>query len=284
MEDAPVNLVPILHYMSAWTLVMLRFLGLMFAIPLLSAGMMPARVRGMLAAMFAVAAFGLIPPQAREVPSLDLLELVPLMLGEVGIGYVIGLAAFLPFLAIEIGGYLIGYQMGFSLAQAFNPAIETNLNSIGSMIFYLAVAAFVFLGGFDRIFGAVLLTYDTIPIGLYRPGTTALDLIVALVSSATETGVRLSGPAFGSAMVVLVAIGFVMKTMPQLNVMSVGFALKIIVGIAMVAVSIFVLSEVIDEEVLRAVNAIEAWASSPDPNAWGDANPLLNGQEGADGR
>lgn len=263
MEPASGELVSLLEWFPLWVLVMLRFLGVLIAAPLISGRGVPVRYKALLASMLAVGAIGLLPPGQRRPVPLDLWGLAPMMVGEVAIGYALGLAAFLPFLAIELGGYLIGYQMGFSIAQAFNPMLETNLNSIGSMLFYIAVASFMLLGGADHLFGAVLTTFGTIPVGGYWPGASALDLMLALLASATDTGMRLAAPAFGSAMILLIAIGFVMKTMPELNVMSVGFALKIVFGVAMTALSVFVIARVIDGEIVFALRSILDWAEAP---------------------
>ena len=280
MEAASGDLVALLEWFPLWLLVMLRFLGVLIAAPLISGPSVPVRYKALFASMMAVGAVGLLPPGLREPLPLDMWVLVPMMFGEVAIGYVLGLAAFLPFLAIELGGYLIGYQMGFSIAQAFNPALDTNLNSIGSMLFYIAVASFMLLGGADHLFGAVLTTFGTIPVGGYWPGASSLELVVALLSSATETGIRLAAPAFGSAMILLIAIGFVMKTMPELNVMSVGFALKILFGVAMTALAIFVITRMIDAEITYALRAILDWAENPTPRPIGAQGDGVGGGAG----
>ena len=53
-----------------------------------------------------------------------------------------------------------------------------------------------------------------------------------------------------------------MKTMPQINVMSVGFAIKIVCGLAVFAAGLTVLDQVAGDEVGRVLRIILEWAGA----------------------
>ena len=71
---------------------------------------------------------------------------------------------------------------------------------------------------------------------------------------------RISAPAVALVFLVMVAMGFVMKTMPQINVMSVGFAIKILVGILATAMATQVIANVASDETLRVLDVLASWA------------------------
>jgi len=62
-----------------------------------------------------------------------------------------------------------------------------------------------------------------------------LESLVGLVSSGLELSVRVAAPVTGVILLLAITLGALSKTMPQINVMSVGFALKIMAGVLMLA-------------------------------------------------
>jgi flagellar biosynthesis protein FliR len=70
-----------------------------------------------------------------------------MMFGEFMIGACIGFIAGLPLIAMEMAGHLMGHQMALSLAEVFNPELGSNMNAVGSLLFYMGISAFVLIGG-----------------------------------------------------------------------------------------------------------------------------------------
>jgi len=69
--------------------------------------------------------------------------------------------------------------------------------------------------------------------------------------------------SIGLAMILLIAIGFVMKTMPQINVLTIGFAVKIVAGLTMLAICIFALEQVFMVDLEETLDIILRWAADP---------------------
>jgi flagellar biosynthetic protein FliR len=60
----------------------------------------------------------------------------------------------------------------------------------------------------------------------------------------------------------LIALGFVTKTMPQINVLSVGFTVKILFGITMIALSLTAMHGAAADEIERVLGLALRWARS----------------------
>ncbi|GJM19094.1 MAG: flagellar biosynthetic protein FliR [Phycisphaeraceae bacterium] len=253
---------PVLAHAAPFILVVFRLLGLFVLTPLLSSANVPRMVRVMIALSFAAAVYPTMPPPAGGPMDLDLVELLPLMLTEVMIGSTIGLIASIPLIALQMGGYFMGYQMGLALAQAYNPELDTQSGVLGQLLFYLGMAAFVALGGLDAVFMALLDTFETLPSGVFASDVMPLELLVAILTSSFEFALRIASPVMGVIVMILVALGFMMKTMPQINVMSVGFAAKILAGLLTLSAMIFIIDEVSVDEMRKAIDAILNWAQT----------------------
>jgi flagellar biosynthesis protein FliR len=258
-----VDLTPILEHAAPWSLVFARILGLFLFAPVLLASAVPAPFKGLLAAMFATAAYAIVPPSFRAAPlGFDLPTYAPLLFTEILIGVSIGLLLQLPFMAIEVFGQLVGFQMGLSIAQSFNPSLGSDINSVGSLAFYMGLYAFVMLGGVDAIMLALLKTFEGVPAGGFALSQAPLELFVAVLDAAIDVAISVAAPVLGGSVVLMLALGFVMKTMPQLNIMGEGFALKIVAGFVLLVFSIFAIDRAISGHAVAALSEVVAWAES----------------------
>jgi flagellar biosynthesis protein FliR len=83
-----------------------------------------------------------------------------------------------------------------------------------------------------------------------------LDTLVGLVQSATTLAIQLAGPVFVTMLIVDTAMGFISKTMPQLNVMSAGLSLKSVVGMGVLIVGLTLTTIVIEGRVTDSMEAV----------------------------
>ncbi|MEO0541866.1 MAG: flagellar biosynthetic protein FliR [Cyanobacteria bacterium P01_A01_bin.105] len=159
-----------------------------------------------------------------------MMTLAAALFGEFLIGLALGWLSGIPFMTVETSGHIMGYMMGFQIAQAFNPELESNLNVIGSLLFYMAVSAFIMIGGLELTHETLLFTFERVPAGAFVATDVPLELFVGMVAASFDMAISIAAPVLGSGFLLLLSLGFLMKTMPQLNIMTMGFSLKIMVG------------------------------------------------------
>jgi len=245
-----------------WLLVFNRVLGVFMFTPLLASGVVPVKFRALLAAAFAAGIYGFLPEDVRIAPEATLAGHAMMMFGELLIGACIGFIAGLPLVAMEIAGQLMGHQMALSLAQSYNPELDSNLNSVGSMLFFLGISAFVILGGPETVLMILADTFTSLPIGGFSAEQTPVDLVLSVLTAGTEIAIRVSAPAIGVIMASLVAMGFVMKSMPSINVLSVGFAVYIVGGLFMLLFALFAINDVIADSMVSTLATLADWVRS----------------------
>lgn len=248
-----------------FTLVLSRVVGLLSFAPLLSMAGVPMRVRAILGFILALSLFPLVQRHTPAPPTLDIWLILPLMLAEVLVGATLGMLASVPMLAMEMGGHMVGHQMGLSLASAFNPAFDSEIDVAGQALFTIAAAAFLSLGGIEVLFLALARTFESLPAGEFVSAPLALETYLALASSGLELALRVAAPVIAVLLLILIAMGFVMKTMPQINVLSVGFTVKILAGLLVLAWTVFVIQDVMSDELLAMFETIIRWADNPRP-------------------
>ncbi len=178
---------------------------------------------------------------------------------EVAIGALIGFIALMPMMAMQTGGLIMAQQMGLGFARFYNPAMGDEGDVLENLLFLLALVTFIGLGGIDWMMLAVLNSYEYIAIGALFPEQGIVVMLGGLVMAAIEVGMRVAAPLLALVFLETVAIGFISKTVPQLNILSLGFPLRILIGLATIVVGVVVLQFVLIDFIDEVLGVMLSW-------------------------
>lgn len=224
----------IFPHIGPFFMVLSRIGGLFAFAPVLSSTSIPTKLKGLLAVSLSVAVYTCLLPDFAARGELDgpssILGMISSMGFEILVGTVIGYLASVPTTAVQLGGLEIGEQMGLGFARSYNPSIDDEADVIGQLLFYLALIAFIASGGIEIIFMTTVDTFHFIPVGGYRVDSNLISLIVGMLTSAIELGIRVSAPVLCLIFLETFALGFMNKTAPAFNILSLGFPIRIILG------------------------------------------------------
>lgn len=251
----------ILLHVPAALLVIFRLSGLMVFGPVLASSVVPVRMRGALAFLLGLAFYPLLVkshPEWLAIP-LDLWSLLPLVLMEITLGATIGFIATLPLMAAQTGGLIMGQQMGLGFAQLYNPAIEDEGDLVGQILFFMVLIGFIAIGGLEAMAMAVLRSFDHIVLGGFAPDTTLIMFLTGILGAAFETALRVAAPLLALIFLETIALGFVSKSVPQLNILSLGFPLRILAGMFIIGAGLTIIDDVLIEEVDRVLHSMFTW-------------------------
>lgn len=260
----------LLPYIGSFVAVLARIGGLFIFAPVLGSSVVPIQARAMLVLALAVAAHATLPSSVlqAEAPA-TVLQLGAVLFGEALIGVAIGLLAIIPIVSVQLGGLLIGQQIGMGLADIYNPAVDSESTIFGQMLLYMALTTFLALGGLEQMLIAVMSTFERVPPGGLGAAQAPLDLLVGLLTSGFELALRISAPVMCIIFIETIAMGFIMKTMPQLNILSVGFAIKIVLGLFALIIGLAAMQHTLDLEISETIEGLRFWAADPVATAVG---------------
>ncbi len=210
-------------------LVFVRLAVCLSMMPELGTGTMPARSRVALALALTVAidaGLGLvlvpIPPGFGTL----LIQLAR----EVLLGAALGFAVRLVTAAIQMAGDLIGLSMGLSLATLFDQSAGEMPLAMGRLFALVATMIFIALGGHLVVVGALYEHYALYPVGLAEVPVPSLTALAEALRHALEIAVLLAAPVVVVTLVLNVAMGFVMRVVPSLNVFNIGIGILLAGG------------------------------------------------------
>ena len=253
----------ILDHVGPALLVIFRISGLMIYGPIFGSSVIPIRIKLFLSLVLGLAVYPLVGSDLlASVSSLGLWTLAPVMVGELMIGLVIGFVASMPFVAVQAGGLIMGQQMGLGFARFFNPAMEDNADVLGQVLFFMILATFVMIGGHEWMVLAVLHSFDHIPLpvaALQVADSGLVALLVGMLKAVLEVALRVAAPLLALIFMQTVAMGFIAKTVPQMNILSLGFPLRILGGLVMLVLGIVVIDEVMMEFIDEIMTVIFDW-------------------------
>lgn len=214
-------------------LVLTRNTGMLMSAPIFGTGEMPPQIKIAMSFGLTIVMFPIIFAQTPSVPT-DLFTFSLIAAKEIIIGILIGFAAVLIFTAIQLGGEYVSSLMGLSIANVVDPLTQQNVPVIGQFYFILALLIFLFINGHHWLIAAVQTSFAAIPIGFDFPEFKVVgEKLILLSSQMFVMALMLIVPILGVLFVTEVALGFMAKVMPHMNIFVVGLPLKIYVGLTL---------------------------------------------------
>jgi flagellar biosynthetic protein FliR len=225
------------HELLTFALVLVRVSALVMIAPIFGPSAAPLRVRALLALVLAL----VIAPLelAKSTPRPETLAgcLVPLG-AEALIGLALGLGVLLLFSAMHLAGQLISQMSGLQLADVFNPGFDTSVPVISQLLFYVTMAVFVTIGGHRRVVEALLDTFEWLPAGQGSFSRSITEAMTSLLAESFVLAVRAAAPAMVALLLATLILGLVGRTLPQLNVMALGFSVNSLTALATLGISL----------------------------------------------
>ncbi len=242
-------------------LVVARVGGLAFHGPVLSSPSIPVRIKALLVITLGLAIYPTVAATTELTQTQSLLMAVPLLILEVGIGAFIGFCASLPLLAAQFGGMSMGQQIGLGFARFYNPAIGDDSDALEQILFFLALATFLSLGGLESMFSAVAFSFSSLPAGavpsmLLGEGANPAAIVTGGITAAFELGLRVAAPLLAIVCLETVVMGYLSKSVPQLNIMSIGFPVRIVIGLFVIVTSLAAIDEALVDGTVGAIEEL----------------------------
>ncbi len=219
-----------LSTLYGFLLVLARVAGVIAFVPVpgFSAGGEASRI--VLALALTVSLAPLWP--APVIENLALGRLLGWMGAEAAFGLTVGVAIAFLLEGIQMAAQVIGLQAGYSYASTVNPLTEADTTTLQLMAQLFAGSLF-FAFGFDRqVIRIMAKSLESVPSGSYFLSGTAVEAITRLGSGIFSTGLQMAIPVLALLLLLDIAFAVLGRLQTQLQLLSLSFAVKMLVGIA----------------------------------------------------
>jgi flagellar biosynthesis protein FliR len=219
-------------------LVLVRLSGIFVTAPILSSGNVPRPLRLYMAVLCSLIIYSIIPPLRVELSALTAVDYLLLGIKELMIGLMLGVIPRIMFAAVDFAGTIIGFQMGLSIANVVDPQTDQQVSVIASYHTIVATLLFVVLDGHHIFFEALVISYEKVPIGGFLFTSGKLAYLLRLMGDLVIIGLKLGAPIIVSMLLANVIMGFMARSIPQMNVFIVGFPFTIGLGLMMLVIGV----------------------------------------------
>ena len=176
-------------------------------------------------------------------PSLTMGPLIAASMSELLVGAILAFGVFTAFGAFSVAGKILDIQSGFGIGSIFDPVTRASSPLFSTMLNLLAVAVFFGMDGHHAVLRGVAFSVQQIP-----PGTGFFSLpqdeIIRQFGLMFSLGTALIAPVMFCLFLVEAGLAVVSRVLPQMNVFVVGIPIKIFVAIAVFALTIGSLGQV----------------------------------------
>ncbi len=228
-------------HVETFLLILVRVSVMLYVFPVFSAPQIPQLARVGFGILVSFALFHTVPLIA---PSHDVLGLATAIVSQIVLGLIVGFVASLVFVGIQFAGEMIDLQIGFAVANVISPQTQQQITIIGELELTLATLLFLATDSHLLLLQGIAGSFNLVPLPFINLDPSVAGNVVIFLSSALTIVFKIAAPAAVALFLVNVALAFMARVAPQMNVFVVGLPLQISVGLVMLAISVPLLAAV----------------------------------------
>ena len=159
-----------------------------------------------------------------------------LILGEAGIGVIIGFYITIIFAAFSTAGQFTAFQMGFSAASTYDAMAQVENPLMGQFFNFIAMLIFMQNQWFQRLFlGGLTSSFKTLTaISIAQSSETLVTFMLKGLSKLFADALIIALPVMGTLLLITVCTGLLSKAAPQMNLLSEGFPIMILTAFLLI--------------------------------------------------
>jgi flagellar biosynthetic protein FliR len=245
----------LLNQFGTFVLVLARVGGLVATAPIFGTKAAPMQARAVLAVAMAL----IVTPLQSASPAVDLGQLLPfakLVLNETLLGVLLGMGVMILLSGVELTGQIVAQMGGTAIADGFDLNFDENAPVYSQMFYFLTLTMFVLLDGHRLLVEALLDTYAWLPPGKAALGDSLVEALTTLLGHSFALGVRAAAPAITALLLATIVLGLISRTVPQINILAVGFNLNALLTIGGLAASIGAVAWAFPQQTVAAIELL----------------------------
>lgn len=170
---------------------------------------------------------------------------VLLLVGEALIGIIMGFFISIIFAAFSAAGQFLAFQMGLSAASSYDALSQVENPLMGQFFNLVAMLIFMQTHWFQKLFlGGLVTSFSSLnALSIATANEKLARFMISGLSSLFSDALIIALPVMGTLFLITVCTGLLTKAAPQMNLLSEGFPIMILVAFTIIA---FAMPSIID--------------------------------------
>ena len=264
-EMPPADITNIIADLKFFVLIVFRVGGMVMIAPFFGSRTIPRKVKSALVLAVAVVLFPAVGHAGAVLPD-NMGGYFSVVVAEVAVGALMGFAVLIVFATIQLGGFIAGQQIGLAIAHVYDPTSGQQTSLLSQLLYMFALVIFVLCGGHHMLLRVLAVSYDTVPVNrACIAGGSFKVLGTGMFSEMFVNAVRISAPAVITLMLATIVMAIVARTVPEMNIFNIGFAMRLGLGLAVMALSVPALAWIFQRLFERLAANLELLLNSMTP-------------------
>lgn len=234
-------------------LILMRISMFVYVVPFFSMNAVPRRYRVALSVMISVLLYGVLPRE--EVLYETVYDYAVIVAKEMITGVLLGMGVNLCSSILALTGVIADMEVGFSMVMTLDPSTRQQTTITSTLYRNLIMLILVLSGMYEYIIRALAESYELIPVyGAKFDAAKLLNAAISFMGRYVLVGFQICLPIFAAILMLNAVLGILAKVAPQMNMFAIGLQLKILVGLGVIFLTVFLLpkaSEMIFDEARR---------------------------------
>jgi flagellar biosynthetic protein FliR len=237
------------EYILSLMLTLMRISIVLFLMPIFNTNALPMQVKAAISLVLTLALWPHIALAGTNMP-LHPLSLGLMLLGEVVLGLIMGMVVQFLFVGIQSGGELLGFQMGFTMVNVADPLSGIQNGAAAYFLWMVSILTFLALDGHLLMLKALADSFRLVPAGGLLLGEILVRQVFDLSTQLFVIALKVAAPVMVALFLTEIALGLMNRAAPQMQVMLIGFPLKIAAGFFFFLLLLVILSSQIEQFVI----------------------------------
>ncbi|MGD8385799.1 MAG: flagellar biosynthetic protein FliR [Desulfobacteraceae bacterium] len=209
--------------------VLIRVSVLIFLMPLFGARNIPTLWKAGLSFVLAVLLTPVVP--VPETLPTSIPELILGVASEVLMGFIAAFGVRIMFASVQFAGQIMSFQMGFSMARAIDPNTGVQSTALSQFLYLFTVLLFFAIDGHHLIIQAMAASFRLVPPNGASFPLSVSEAIVEIGGQMFVIGLKIAAPMMIALFLSNLCLGIVARTVPQVNILMIGFPINIGIGL-----------------------------------------------------
>lgn len=247
---------PEIGQMMLFSLIFMRMSGFILLNPILGRRNIPNVVKGGMVMVFTLLIYSFSAAQVPE--PVNSIEFAVLIIKEFIMGYIIGFVMDLFLMVITFAGSIIDFQMGLSMATIYDPQSNAQVAITGGLWNVYFILLFFAVDGHLALIKLFIKSAETVPYGQVVLGTKVAWAMIEVFIQCIIMAIKFSFPIIAIEFITEIAVGILMKMIPQINVFVVNIQAKLILGLLMLVFLFSPMSDYLGDVITQMLLTVQS--------------------------
>ena len=152
------------------------------------------------------------------------------ILSEVILGLILALSVKMLFATVQIAGQYMAFQMGFAMARAMDPMTGVQETILAQFMYLFMILMFLTIDGHHIFLHALAASFERVPPLSFSLNPAIASTLIKISAQMFPLALKLAAPILVALFLSNLCLGIIAKTVPQMNILMVGFPINITLG------------------------------------------------------